>query len=515
MLNYLLDFCMIAATGASLGKGIFYNKMASSFDFKQMLEKYQENLNQGTKSLSFVEPDFSNREILAPFYEILKKNVTDKELILVTNRIKNIRVKKGLFSLTNKGEFFNGLNLIKYYDKTALMHEFLHMASSYFDNEKGIFFCGFASIYKYTKLGVGLTEGFTELFAARFEERKVHSYKPLTEICEMLEILFDEENDARKLYFRCDLPSFVKKLQEYMSSIEVFNLLREMDDLVKTDDAKKAYNLKVFIYKKFIRKDPSPEKLKVMVDVIKDEDALTIFDDALESGRKNKDIEERSISQYFRTKAQKQFKKTAATAALCTSILLTGSIVKGATRPFLEASNFVGANITDSYSVLLNDDYYFTQNQDGIHGSDLCRALLAKGIQYFEVNGEYYTKDGGNLTIEECEITLEEYVKEAVPVIQDGVIVKYIMGEIDDSNKEYAVKDGKVYALSYINYKQAKLADGSLVTPVAEIVKDIEGHFHIGIINSFNVDSKPYEELKGLNLIYEEQDEVEISNKRR
>lgn len=500
MISTLLGIYITGVTGVNIGTGLYYSKIAKSFSFDKMLESYQDDLNKSTKTLSLVEPNFTDKEIIKPFYQILKENVTEEELILVTNRLEKIKVKKGLFSLTQGGHFNNALSYIKYYDYASLMHEFLHMASSYYDKKRGIYLCGFESLYKFLRIGRGITEGFTELFASRFENRDPRSYKPIVEICKLLEMLFDEKDDARKLYFHSDFPTFVRKLQEYMSMTEVFNLIVAVDNLTKTYDDKMAYKIRVFIYKKFLDKCDNQEKLEEMINVISENDALTIFDDV-----KKDDVDSLFKSgnskKYFRDKAKKKLGKSAATIAICTSILLVNNTF--GSNDLKSAQNLVAAHKTDSCSVLLNEDYFLSNELDGIDGRKLYRTLVSEDVKYFEVNGDYYTKDGGILTVEEYKITLHEYVKDAIPLYHNGKFVCYMAGDGLDKEETTEIKDGKVYQTSYVTYKQVILPDGTIVNSLDDFVKDIMCEYKIDFINSLSVESKSYEDLKDLNLVFD------------
>ncbi len=505
MINALIGLHMIKKTGANVCKGIFYNYMSKNFNLDDFLNKYQDDLNKGVRTLSLVEPSFVDKEIIEPCYQILKDNVTEDELLLVTNRIKDIRIKKGIFSLTEGGHFNNSLSLIKYYDVKSLMHEFLHMASSYYNKDNNVWMCGFENNYKLLRIGHGLTEGFTELFASRLEKRDIRSYKELTEICEMLEILFDHKDDARKLYFSCDLPSFINKLREYMTDDEVFNLIREMDFLVSSNEMNRSYDIKLFIYKRFMDKCLDIEKIKKMTDLIRKQNATRILSEANNSEIRIRNIEDKNISQHFKKYSKKSIAKAATTVAICTSLLLGNHALAISNKPYNDMKKLVGAHTTDSYFVMLDDNYSLSSeaNASSLSGSDLCRSLIANNIKYFEVDGEYYTEDGGEITIEKCEITIRNYVRDAIPIYHENTIINYVAGE-DLRDTEYEIKDGKVYSISYITYNQVKLADGSIISPVADVTKDIEESYSIAVIDSFKVYSKKYEDLKALSLIYED-----------
>ncbi|HAB66205.1 MAG TPA: hypothetical protein DCE23_02435 [Firmicutes bacterium] len=495
MIDALISLAMIKKTGTNICRGIYYNYISRIFDLNDFLTKYENDLNNSVRTLSLVEPSFVSKEVLKSCFDTLKENITPEELILVTNRLQDIKVKRGLFSFTNNGIFNNSLNLLKYYTKKSLMHEFLHLASSYYNKENKIWLCGFESSYKALKIGRGITEGYTELFASRFEKREVHSYKEITEICELLELLFDNHDDVRKLYFSCDFPSFIKKLREYMTIQEAFNLIREIDLLIYNKEISNSLNIKLFIYKKFIEKCHDKEKISNMIALITKQEGTATIDDTI--NKHNSNIENQDSSESFRRIAKNSIKKAVTTAAICTSLLLTSNIFISP-NSIKEASRLVNAHMTNNYSVSFTDDYYlsYIQTNNSINGTDLYTSLIRKDIEYFSLNDEYYTKSGGEITIEDCEITIKKYLGDA--------------NEKTEHTKEkdsYIIENGKVYSVSYINYQQVTLSDGRIITPVFDIAKNLKDNYYINLISKRSVMSKSFNELKDLYLISDSKEE--------
>ena len=146
-------------------------------------------------------------------------------------------------------------------------HEFFHMASSFYDKKNKIGFCGFLQLIYLKKqaLGLGLTEGYTELLTRRyFSNEKIYSSYSY-EICmffsEQLEKIVGKDK-METYYLNADLLGLYKYLLNFDNGSNIVTLIGLLDNLIKNVSKKNStkferhfelvecYLLKLFINKK-------------------------------------------------------------------------------------------------------------------------------------------------------------------------------------------------------------------------------------------------------------------------
>ena len=132
----------------------------------------------------------------------------------------------------------NKIELIKYFKNSSINHELFHMATSFYDKNKKLEFCGFAQINLSKKeyIGCGLNEGYTELLSNRyFNEQikfKAYSYQVCTFFASKLEEIVGKEK-MEKLYMTADLYELYKYLNNFDDSCNIVTFIVVLDWMIK------------------------------------------------------------------------------------------------------------------------------------------------------------------------------------------------------------------------------------------------------------------------------------------
>ena len=136
----------------------------------------------------------------------------------------------------------------------TLVHELLHMASTYYgENAKSVRFCGFTQEKLGNQIGVGLTEGYTELLSKRYFNEKEYmigvtdGYIVEMSIVESLEKIV-EKDKLTNLYFNADLKGLISELKKYNDLENILKFIRSIDTITtdlmlkKTNLSNRKYN---------------------------------------------------------------------------------------------------------------------------------------------------------------------------------------------------------------------------------------------------------------------------------
>ena len=122
----------------------------------------------------------------------------------------------------------------------SVNHELLHAATTYFDKEKGIIYCGFEQMFvnkedkhKNEAYGLGINEGYTQylnnkLFGAKLAGKM--AYAEQQTIAKALEFVIGEEK-MRSMYFRADSEGLYRELEKYVSREELYKFINITDVL--------------------------------------------------------------------------------------------------------------------------------------------------------------------------------------------------------------------------------------------------------------------------------------------
>lgn len=321
-MNLIILLGMIVCTKANLNKCKAYNTLAQEFDYNTMLDNVNGVLVNEVLTKSFVNPTFTDIKILEPYYKTLEAELTKEELLIVTNNLTSVQVERELFNLFASGYYDAIKNKIVYMLKNALGHEFLHMASSYYNKILNMRLVGFEIVQGKIIIGKGINEGFTELYNSRFfTDGKIASYKDIIPACLMLELFFDDPNTIRKYYFRADLPALIKHLEKFMTRDEAFCFVLALDDVEASFTKRDKKDVYKFLLKKYKENFKDKEKMLKMDELLKTYKLEYLNGESLDNT-----IENSNVSDYYRLRSDKNMKSTLATTSLL-ALLLAGSIV--------------------------------------------------------------------------------------------------------------------------------------------------------------------------------------------
>ena len=112
------------------------------------------------------------REYASKLYTYLSKIDQDVTLNMFYNLedlwLERMPFLKAIFGDMD-GAYMVSANRIRYLSKGAMAHEFMHMASSYYDYDNDIDYTGLSVSHGKNKkyFGIGLNEGYTETLTAR------------------------------------------------------------------------------------------------------------------------------------------------------------------------------------------------------------------------------------------------------------------------------------------------------------------------------------------------------------
>lgn len=233
-----------------------------------------------TTKIKNTDIETSRQKVLGPelikFRKKLYKHFKGNDLMLLNNNFKTLKIKiKYLAPETLLLRFVSGRYILKR-NKIMILnnqknnstnHEFFHMASSYYDKEADIGFCGFLQIIYFKKhaLGAGLNEGYTELLTKRYFPNQsmysCYSYKICEFFAEQLEKIVGKER-METYYLNADLFGLYKYLLNFDDGQNIITLIAMLDNLVKNVSRKntkkferhyelvECYLLKLFINKK-------------------------------------------------------------------------------------------------------------------------------------------------------------------------------------------------------------------------------------------------------------------------
>ena len=203
------------------------------------------------------EVDFTNivnnsfLEELKKFTEVITKNLKSEDLINFYNNINTLKTSTKKFNFQNllfkesvvgNYDVKNNKILVSLESTSAIYHELLHMASSFYKD--GIKYSGFSqasNFNRYPTLGDGINEGYTELLNRRYFSKDnmiPYSYEYEIKVAEKLETIIGKEK-MESLYFTANLKGLINELNQYISEEEIMKLLSSTDFVLKYLDDNK------------------------------------------------------------------------------------------------------------------------------------------------------------------------------------------------------------------------------------------------------------------------------------
>ena len=231
---YLSTYITILTTST-----IYFNTLAL-FSNKLRVKRLSKTgyiINNQIQTPQHVEKLEIKKEIynlIIPYVEKLRAYTTEENLQALYRNIKDVDIKKqSPISITPYSGLYNSKqNKITYLNKTALGHELLHMASTYYDKETNINYVGFKQAKDRIYIGQGLNEGYTELLNSRiYNNNKIISYHKEVKIAKLLEFFFDDPKEMESLYFNHNLPGLIHHLEKYTSRDNIIKLLLDIDQI--------------------------------------------------------------------------------------------------------------------------------------------------------------------------------------------------------------------------------------------------------------------------------------------
>ena len=172
---------------------------------------------------------------LEPYIRKLKMHVKEENLTNLYRNLKTLKLKNESFveALSYNGLYFTKQNEIKIAKQSAIGHELLHAASSYYDRNTGISYTGFRQTKNNQSIGTGINEGYTELLATRIfnKNKQITAYHKEAKLARLLEFFFDDPKEMEKYYFNHDLPGLIHHLERYANRQEIINFIEEADTI--------------------------------------------------------------------------------------------------------------------------------------------------------------------------------------------------------------------------------------------------------------------------------------------
>ena len=184
---------------------------------------------------------------LVKFRKKLYKKINNQNLNLLNNNIASLKIKikylapeilllkfaSGKYNIVK-----NKITILKLFESSAKVHEFFHLASSYYDKNYKLGFSGFQQIIfeKKKSFGQGLNEGYTELISRRYFgiENSYISYR--YEVCMFFAKKLEEivgKDRMETFYLNADLFSLYKYLSKFDEGSNVATFIAILDHLFK------------------------------------------------------------------------------------------------------------------------------------------------------------------------------------------------------------------------------------------------------------------------------------------
>lgn len=233
---------------------------------EQKEEQVKENINRYLLNFSKVIEDKQPEENLK-LYKNHKSDVKINES--TTNMIIHILIRMrpsgGFYSLKNNSVNLFSFNIYEHETiKTGPYHELFHMASSYYDKQSKIMYCGFCQYQLITQflgksIGISINEGYTQTLAERY---------------------FNSNNSKQKISFTYELSKNISKLLEkiigqdkmenlYMNA-NLTGLIDELSILNEKENSLAFIQNTDYVFKHYDESKYIPGTKKLILDKIKE-----------------------------------------------------------------------------------------------------------------------------------------------------------------------------------------------------------------------------------------------------
>lgn len=229
---------VIYATTSTLVRRLVINKDYDTKHFKRI--RKQPNLTQKYNEVNLDRiHNKEYRDALKMFSNRMIETLPKSNLINFYNNINKIKIRKSIQPTLTRSvgiyepvtnEIQLGISQGTLIDTNVLFHELIHMASSTYKN--GVTYTGFSqrTHLGYSSIGMGLTEGYTQLLTER-----IHATIPLYEpYIKEIEISHNVEKiigkkKMQELFFNTNLKGLVDELGRYSSEKETLAFIKKVD----------------------------------------------------------------------------------------------------------------------------------------------------------------------------------------------------------------------------------------------------------------------------------------------
>lgn len=210
----------------------------------------------------------------------LERYTSEENLKSVYRNLKTLKIERNFIMRIKgvTGRYNSVENRIQYALKNSIGHEFLHMASRYYDPKSKEENSGFCQYKEPMTIGLGLDEGYTELLASRIynKNHKVTAYHKEVRVARLFELFFDNPKEMENYYFNHNLPGFIHHMEQYAPREEIIKLLQEMDEMLIFSKALspisiyKMVKIEMKLYGWFRLKNKNPQKLAEFEQIIQE-----------------------------------------------------------------------------------------------------------------------------------------------------------------------------------------------------------------------------------------------------
>lgn len=166
------------------------------------------------------------------FKELLVQNFNSEDLITFYNNINTLEIALNEKFLVYNDAYDPVNNKIYLEERQTMVpfwHELFHLSSTVY--KKDVVFCGFSQWGKDFAIGIGLTEGYTQLLTDRYvinPDNFKHGYIDVVYFAKVIEMIVGTEK-MNHLYLTSDLKGLVDELKKYSTKEEIMKFISKVD----------------------------------------------------------------------------------------------------------------------------------------------------------------------------------------------------------------------------------------------------------------------------------------------
>lgn len=211
-----------------------------------------------------------------PAYKLYKYTNIDNLIIcainLLTITIENSFTYRKINDsfLVSDGIYYSDVNKIRYRNKDAIPHEFLHMSSN-MPSLKGISKLGFSTFQNGKIYAQGLNEGYTEMLSRRIyfnENYNGRAYTTKVYALRLLELLYDKKEEMEKDYLKANFSNLKKTFLKFGTISELDKIIYALD--IPEWDLSKEEKIELLAFiKKIIKRKEEREETELIIDEFK------------------------------------------------------------------------------------------------------------------------------------------------------------------------------------------------------------------------------------------------------